>query len=187
MRTPESQPTVEMLGYSRVVPTGLFCHTPDGSMAGPDHVTPPSRRRVPAGCRRYDATPFSSPFRVWRSLMRGCSENEHGHVPFPHVILERSEESHVAGEATPHPAATTKHGFVEGRRKHGLRTPESQPTVEMLGYSRVIPAGLFCHTPAGPKTRPDAETPPSRRRVPAGCRRYDATPFSSPFRVWEPS
>ena len=41
-----------------------------------------------------------------------------------HVILERSEESHVAGVLTPQAAATTKHGFVERRRKHGLRTPK---------------------------------------------------------------
>jgi len=53
------------------------------------------------------------------------SERRQGPVPFPHVILERSEESHVAWAERSQPATTTKHGFVEGRRKHGLRTPKT--------------------------------------------------------------
>ena len=57
--------------------------------------------------------------------LRFYPENKQGPVPFPHVILERSEESHVAGEEIPHAAGTTKHGFVEGKRRHGLRTPKS--------------------------------------------------------------
>ena len=98
-------------------------------------VTPPSRRPVPARCRRYDATPFSSPFRVWGTLMNGCSESKQGPVPFHHVILERSEESHVAGVESPHPAPTTKHGFVKGRRKHGLRTPKRDSKARRLSFT----------------------------------------------------
>jgi len=60
--------------------------------------------RTGEGAYPTPEAPFSSPFRVWEPLMNGYSENRQGPIPFPPVILERSEESHLAGEVSPQPA-----------------------------------------------------------------------------------
>jgi len=72
--------------------------------------------------------------------MNGCSENLQGPILFPNVILERSEESHLARGETPWPEPTTKRGFVKRRRKHGLRTSKAR----RLGTERDYNPRLLC-------------------------------------------
>jgi len=80
-----------------------------------------------------------------RAVRRTASRVRRAHHPgtygVPHI-------PHVARGETPHPAPTTKHGFVKGRRKHGLRTPKARGRQE-----------------AGITTQPTRHS-----RTPVGCR-----------------
>jgi len=68
--------------------------------------------------------------------MNGYSENKQGPITFLHVILERSEESHVAGEETPQRARRSLFllPFIVGRVSCAHHLPHG-PFLDSTGVS----------------------------------------------------
>jgi len=89
------------------IPHVARCETPRPA-ATTKHGLVEGRRkhglRTPKSPLPGQTTPIFIAFQSVGTLRNGYSENKQGPVPFPHIILERSEESHIAGVETPHPA-----------------------------------------------------------------------------------